>query len=556
MEVKSKIKSIFSPEMRRYIAAICDTRQIQKNTLKMDLLQRLIIKEGIPYEQLGGATNRYVIMSGGYAIKIAVDRQGYKDNLMEYALTVEVPYTFPSYETNGYILVQKCVRILTLEEWRARKIEILKILDELGRDYLLGDVGYTDLNRTNWGVDDDGNLGILDYAYCHRLTEDLFTCPVCGSVLSYDQNFISFLCTDRANCHARYSYNQIKTRQGDAVDWNMINEKKNRSIVVPKGEDSVTVDRSLDLLTDSSTFVIRNYNDMARYKEVKNMLHLDYTNPEVMHLITKLTFAHARPEPDVGEIARLEGELDKFRKDIPTVKCIIDPEFEALLLERDGYVPSEFSTTETTETPNDDEPYVDPYTALIAKARAAVAEHPIEDDIVFEDPEMSLGPDDATGDSYNNLLALARKNLGMLDDKTGPEADKVEGADEVQGEVGCSEPVDGIEQNDSGEATPEPVDAVEEGNEQDDVIGEPESELEGAVEEELPEPPTEDAADDSFTTEPVLSFDEGDDGSDIIPISLEASDDDMKDPEEVVIDGACLTYNGEDSVDTEEGAYE
>ena len=37
----------------------------------------------------------------GYAVKFAVDDQGYKDNLMEYSLTQSMPHTRDSYETNG-----------------------------------------------------------------------------------------------------------------------------------------------------------------------------------------------------------------------------------------------------------------------------------------------------------------------------------------------------------------------------------------------------------------------------------------------------------------------
>lgn len=592
MKVKSKIKSIFDKEMRHYIAAICDTRQIQNNILKMDLLQRLLTTRSTPSEQIGGATNRYVVMIDGYAIKIAVDRQGFKDNLMEYALTMEVPHTTKSYETNGYILIQQCVRLLTLEEWRVRKVEILKILDELGRDYLLGDVGYDDVNRTNWGVTDDGELVILDYAYCHRLTEDLFTCPVCGSVLSYDQNFTSFLCTDRANCHARYSYNQIKARQGDAVDWNMIKEKKERSLVIPPDQDSIEVDRSSDLLIDSSTFVIRSYSDMARYKEVKNMLHLDYRNPEVMDLITKLTFAKARPVPNVGEIAELEDQLDKFSKDVPEVKCIIDPEFETAMMERDGYVSPEWSSTPADEQSDDEDLSMTPFEALMAKLNESKATETQEEPIAYTEPQDCVyeGSEDGNNDPFKELMHQLQPqenvtiggntvdepdytNLGVgadgdpvvldqtpdlsmpVDESTNSEETVVcDTADEgIQEAVVDETESDEEEANDQDEPEVDTTATVTEevdADDQDDVIGEPDSELEDAVEDDLPQPPEEEPQEDSFTTEPVTEFDE--DGADesTIPISLTGTDlEDAVDPEKVVIDGSYIADDGQEEGD-------
>ena len=187
MELVSKIKSIFPDEALDLLADICDTRRVPSNIEKMRLVVKILHRYNITFNMLGGATNRVVVQAGGYAIKIALDDQGYKDNFMEFSLSQEwQPDVTKSYETNGYILVQQCVRLLTKEEWRNRKMEILSILERHSHDYLMGDIGYIETNMANYGITDEGRVVILDYAYCHRATEQLFSCeflnvwkPVC-----------------------------------------------------------------------------------------------------------------------------------------------------------------------------------------------------------------------------------------------------------------------------------------------------------------------------------------------------------------------------------------
>lgn len=521
MVVKSKIKAMFNKELRRYFAAICDTRQIQNNILKMDLLQRILTVNGIQSEQLGGATNRYVTMIDGYAVKFAVDRQGYKDNLMEYALAQELqPRVTRSYETNGYILIHKCVRILTEEEWRMRKIEILKILDELGREYLLGDVGYYDLNRTNWGVTDEGDLVIVDYAYCHRLTEGLFTCPVCGAVLSYDQNFTSFICTDRANCHAKYTYNQIKAIQGDAVDWDMIEEKKKKSLVIPKGKDSITVDRAFDTMLDSRTFIIRNYADLERYKEVKNnMLTLDYNDPEVFALMTRITQEKVRPVPDTGEIAKLEKELDKYRKEVPEVKCIIDPDFQEKMME-DQYNPGKYSSKSNRENGgSEDESSECSLADLLRKLHETDEE----------------GPDTFDNDDWDGAMNETGDQCESDDVDEAPVEEDQSSEDTDVIPIWCTPSDDSRDDDtDNGET------------EKDDVVGEPDSELETAIESDLPAAPVDDG-DDEFTSESVVSSDAT---NEELPIEITVADvEESADPEEVIFDGVSLGSTEENQND-------
>ena len=276
MVIASKIKQIFHGELLRYIAAICDTRRIDSNRRKMIVLGNLLYSNGINFEILGGATNRIALQIDGYAVKFAMDEQGYKDNWVEYALSPELqPVVTKSYETNGYILIAECVEVMTEEKFVLYKNEILKILDRLCNDYLLGDVGYLKKNMTNWGL--RGNTPvILDYAYCHRATEGLFTCSQCGSILTYDSVYDILMCTNRVDgCKARYTYNDRKRIQGDEVDLGMIQDRKNESVKLGAGEESKEIELFEDRLLGDNYFVIDNPGDMNRYNKLKEEIKMN-----------------------------------------------------------------------------------------------------------------------------------------------------------------------------------------------------------------------------------------------------------------------------------------
>lgn len=287
MRIVSKIKTIFPKECIHDLASVCDTKRIPSNIKKMILVAKVLKANGIQFVILGGATNRLVVQVGDYAIKIAVDQQGYKDNLMEYSICRELqPYVTKSYETNGYILVQQCVRLMTDDEWVNYKGDILRILDSFSHDYLLGDVGYITKNRANWGIDDNGNVVILDYAYCHRATQKLFECEVCGDgILVYDQNYDFLMCNNRESCHARFTYNERKRIQGDQVDLDMIEERKRESIVLPGDQVERDVQTLSGDIIDDNTVVIHSWGEYQKFLEEENMAVVEFDNEKDMKTI-------------------------------------------------------------------------------------------------------------------------------------------------------------------------------------------------------------------------------------------------------------------------------
>lgn len=274
MKITSKIKSMFSEELLRYISAICDNKRIPSNNRKMVILGDLLHTYGVEFEILGGATNRIALQIDGYAVKFALDEQGFQDNFIEYSLSPELqPFVTKSYETNGYIQVQELVELMSKSAFSVYKIEIYKVLDMMSRDYLLGDVGYLEKNRSNWGVR-DGKPVILDYAYCHRSTENLFTCEKCGQPLTPDAVYDKYLCTDRSGCKASYTYNERKRVQGNQVDIDMINERKNDSIKIVEGELFKEIDTFDNRLVGEDYFIINTRSDLERYEQLKEELEM------------------------------------------------------------------------------------------------------------------------------------------------------------------------------------------------------------------------------------------------------------------------------------------
>ena len=84
MILQSKIRHIFSDEVLSLAASICDTKRIDSSQEKMKLIADLLYTYDINFGLLGGATNRFVLFIEGYAIKFALDSQGYRDNMIEY----------------------------------------------------------------------------------------------------------------------------------------------------------------------------------------------------------------------------------------------------------------------------------------------------------------------------------------------------------------------------------------------------------------------------------------------------------------------------------------
>ena len=315
LTLRSRIKHTFGDDLLKLIANICDTKRIDSSQRKMKMLQQLLKRYEIRFDVLGGATNRIALFIDGYAFKFAMDRQGYKDNLMEYALSAELqPYVTKVYETNGYILVAEPVKTMTIDDFKLRKADILKTLEILSSDYLLGDVGYIKKNFTNWGIRDNGSVVILDFAYCHRGTEKLFSCSVCGDgVLVYDSTFSYLKCNNSTVCMTKYTYNEIKMIQGDQVDTDMINEVKGESMVIGPGEVTKKVYITDGIIVDGNKPIIKTVDDYIKYvKDVKYVFGTNFNQDEAVDLMVERMKAQTPQEIAAIDAKMLElvGETD------------------------------------------------------------------------------------------------------------------------------------------------------------------------------------------------------------------------------------------------------
>lgn len=338
MRLTSKIKQIFSDDLLTLLASVCDTKRIESAHQKMKLVGDLLFHHGIKWSFLGGATNRVVMFIEGYAVKVAIDSQGYRDNLIEYCICPELqPYVSKAYETNGYVLIAEYVQTMKQEDFITRKQDMLNILMALADDYLLGDVGYNKVNMTNWGIRSNGELVILDYAYVHRATETLFRCPVCGEgVLAYDHVFVKLRCTNNTVCHANFTYNDRKTDQGDQVDLDMIAEHKKISLVLSEGQSYIDVRDSgkgrLVYRDDGKTIIVvdndDDYYEMKR-KERKDMLAINFDKEDAFNALVKMAIAAGTGSDEEQQEAKEELENVECVEDSGNVEYEIDPDYES-----------------------------------------------------------------------------------------------------------------------------------------------------------------------------------------------------------------------------------
>ena len=174
-----------------------------------------ILKEyNIPFTELGTGTNRFIVKYDGYALKIALDREGIADNKQEWVmsdmLNPDVAYSH-EISSGGHLLVATYAAAFTsYAEMYTYSTSIKKILERWGQRYLLGDVGISRVNYANWGLLSEGRPVCIDYAYIFPASMDLFKC-VCGckSMTFYDSTYSSYKCT---KCGKKYEDRELRAK--------------------------------------------------------------------------------------------------------------------------------------------------------------------------------------------------------------------------------------------------------------------------------------------------------------------------------------------------------
>ena len=168
----------------------------------MKLLRKYDIDGIVP---LGPGTNRYAFKLDGFVVKVATDNDGKIDNLKEFKMAKRLfPYVTKTYEVseNGTLLVAEYIQPFeSYREMCMYQDKIKDILEKLSDVYLIGDVGITSKNYSNWGL----RIGTedpvcLDFAYVYEVKSELFVCNKCrtGSMLVPTPDFTKLQCSNPA----------------------------------------------------------------------------------------------------------------------------------------------------------------------------------------------------------------------------------------------------------------------------------------------------------------------------------------------------------------------
>lgn len=223
--LRSLIHEKFSEEIRVQIELISRRRDIvnqEKHEEIIKLLQNNGIENIVP---LGPGTNRYAFKLDGFVIKVATDHDGKIDNLKEFKMAKRLyPYVAKTYEVseNGTLLVAEYIPPFgSYVEMSRHADRIKEILRELSAVYLIGDVGLTSKNFSNWGLRNATKDPVcLDFAYVYEVSSELFVCrsSKCRGrfMLLPNDNFTELYCSN-PECGKRYQFEDIRTRIGNDI---------------------------------------------------------------------------------------------------------------------------------------------------------------------------------------------------------------------------------------------------------------------------------------------------------------------------------------------------
>jgi len=183
-------------------------------TQRKELAMQLLRDYHIEFTELGTGTNRFIVKYDGYALKIALDKEGVADNKQEWVMSpILAPHVATAHEISkgGHLLVASYAPAFTsFAEMNGKSSEIRKILSAWGSRYLLGDVGITSINYANWGIF-NGRPVCIDYAYIFPVSMDIFECVQCGNkdMRFSGSDFTKYQCS---KCYRTYTDRELRSR--------------------------------------------------------------------------------------------------------------------------------------------------------------------------------------------------------------------------------------------------------------------------------------------------------------------------------------------------------
>lgn len=205
------INKIFTNEQIKILESICDNPDIPILARRQDMVIEEMSKFGFVEE--GAGTNRIILSHEDYpdvVFKIAIDKRGKLDNDTEKRLTdmvnkdVKEKITI-TYESNSIIAIAEKVNVMTASDMEENIKVVMKILDFLRKGFVLNDV--SPKTHENWGISNNGDIKICDYAYLTPLEEITHTvCKRCGGNLEYSEDLTHMICT---KCGSLHTYSDI-----------------------------------------------------------------------------------------------------------------------------------------------------------------------------------------------------------------------------------------------------------------------------------------------------------------------------------------------------------
>lgn len=221
--LRSLVLEKFPFELRVEIELLSRRRDLI-NREKHDELMKLLRKYEIDnITPLGPGTNRYAFKIDGFVIKVATDNDGKIDNLKEFKMAKRLfPYVTKTYEVteNGTLLVAEYIQPFeSYREMCMHADEIKEILEKLSDVYLIGDVGITPKNYSNWGLRVGTEDPVcLDFAYVYEVKSELFVCNKCktGSMLVPTSDFTKLQCSNPA-CGKYFLFEDIRAKIGNDI---------------------------------------------------------------------------------------------------------------------------------------------------------------------------------------------------------------------------------------------------------------------------------------------------------------------------------------------------
>ena len=240
--LRSIINKYFPVDLLIKLDMITRAHDIDNNS-KTPEVHALLNEYNVPYTSLGNGTNRYGILVDGYAVKIALDRMGKIDNQREfkYAQTL-YPNVVKVYEcsAHGLVAVFEYITIFSLDDYYDNQAKMREILDGITRNYLVGDIGISQINYVNWGTRSDGSIAILDFAYIYSLSYKGFMCTCEDEgTLEYDNDYNYLICPF---CRKKWSFADVRKRITRQDEINEIGDIMEIGYVLHKPEELHKID--------------------------------------------------------------------------------------------------------------------------------------------------------------------------------------------------------------------------------------------------------------------------------------------------------------------------